>query len=106
MSGSKEECDAHRALLSLVKAVDVDLKFIRQQYDLLVAENKRLKVRIDRLTKTADGAPVVEGMTVWYVTLSGQTEQMEISRYETSVDGYEVDLYSTREAAEAAFFAE
>lgn len=75
MSGSKDECDAHRAwdmckridedeikrLLSLVNAVNVDIKFIRQQYNLVVAEADRLQAIVDNVLATADGVLIYPG---------------------------------------------
>ncbi len=37
-------------------AIKVDIKFIRQQYNLVVAENKRLKAIVDKLQTTAKAA--------------------------------------------------
>ena len=77
-------------------------------------EIERLRAIVDKLPKTADGVPVVPGMTLYSSqNICGAFRKPEIvvslevyANHETSewMDGHlEVELlYSTREAAEAA----
>ena len=72
-------------------------------------ELEQLRAIVDKLPKTADGVPVVPGMMVWRVLLSGSLDYREVVSIISSdvvslndIGAYFGDLYSTREAAEKA----
>jgi len=79
----------------------------------LADEVERLRAIVDKLPKTADGVPVVPGMTLWDSIWLGRpfgVQQLSVfcpnaSRSEWMCNEGEVDVsqcYSTRAAAEAA----
>jgi hypothetical protein len=69
----------------------------------LRAENERLKEVVEKLPKTADGVPVVPGMTIYDLRPSGCTPFFVSAVFEkASKHNMYADCYSTREAAEAA----
>lgn len=72
-------------------------------------EIERLQYIVDRLPKTADGAPIVPGMALWYRSPAGIIETppldtwAEIEGMIAEDEDYGPDtFYSTRAAAEAA----
>lgn len=68
---------------------------------LVAAERDRLRVIANRLPKTADGVPVVPGMTLWrYDDHNGYCAILDIN--ESLLLESVSECYSTREAAEAA----
>jgi hypothetical protein len=72
---------------------------------LLIAEVVRLRAIVGKLPKTADGEPVVPGMKLWIVNSSNEaveTEPLLLGDSEGWLQDYEMEVYSTREAAEAA----
>jgi len=65
------------------------------------AELARLRDVVDKLPKTADGVPVVPGMTLWCPSMEhGPRSQTTIIEPEFRCEL--LSRYSTREAAEAA----
>jgi len=73
----------------------------------LIVEAKRLQAIVDKLPKTADGAPIVPGMEVWLPGHPRYPGEVETDfSVNPCVDWPEkiynpTKLYSTREAAEA-----
>jgi hypothetical protein len=66
---------------------------------------ERLRAIVDRLPKTADGVPVVPGMTAFALmpTTDGTGKCIyPVEMYAIQAGGKYTALYSTREAAEAA----
>ena len=72
-------------------------------------DDKRLRAVVNRLPKTADGAPIVYGDKVWYIDPCGFVQGLDVVRYELYTDiGHNRvyqpcgPLYSTADAAHAA----
>lgn len=76
------------------------------------AEIERLRSIVDSLPKTADGVPIIPGMTLWLVVYNALGQQVYEAVPDVVVEGEYVRTwfgairsdrcYSTREAAEAA----
>ena len=66
-------------------------------------ERKRLQAIVDKLPKTADGVPIVPGRRVWQTPGDwyGVKMSMTAGPYCTTFPEWD-EVYSTREAAEAA----
>ena len=69
------------------------------------AEIERLSAIVDKLPRTADGVPVVPGMTCWYMSWGGNAIEFPVDDWSdiaTDWDDYGRRYYSTPEAARAA----
>jgi hypothetical protein len=75
--------------------------------DCLRRQLSTLQAIVDKLPKTADGVPVVPGMTLWYWSKKHGPQRLEaVMRTTDGCNDFDLNiesfLHSTREAAEAA----
>lgn len=73
-------------------------RWICEDWLELMAEVEELQAIIAKLPRTADGVPVVPGMTLFLLSGSGAIIPTHAKMY----TDYEKEYFSTREAAEAA----
>jgi hypothetical protein len=88
------------------RTLHYDLAMAKSQLEQAQAEIARLREIVERLSKTADGVPMTEGMTAWVPKSAGVIDEVTMmTAYAMNAIGTPFpaeDCYSTRDAAEKA----